>query len=63
MTTLPEKAYLKRKVVLNAVGGRAELEKHEHAGDLQRIYLRGYKCAHYHRAQVLTVLKKIHGDT
>jgi hypothetical protein len=63
MTTLPERVYLKRKAVLQAVGGRSALEAHERAGELTRVKLTGYKCAHYLRAQVLIVVKKIHGDS
>lgn len=62
-TALPEKVFLKRKPVLQAVGGRAELEKLENEGMLTRLYLTGYKCAHYRRAQVMRVVKIIHGGT
>lgn len=63
MTALPEKVYLKRKAVLQAVGGRSELDKLERQQELTRVRLTGYKCAHYLRTQVLAVVKKIHGDT
>lgn len=62
MTTLPERLYLKRKIVLQAVGGRSALAAHERAGDLTRVRLTGYKCAHYLRTQVQAVVKKIHGE-
>lgn len=63
MTTLPEKVYLKRKIVLQAVGGRTELDKLERNGELHRVPLVGYKCAHYRRTEVVAVVKKIHGDS
>lgn len=59
MTQLPEKVYLNRAIVLQAVGGRRQLEKLEGAGEIKRVPLHGYKRAHYLRSEVLAVQKKM----
>jgi len=48
--------YLRRKEVLVAVGGAAQLENLERAGRLIPITLPGYKLHHYTRAGVQAVL-------
>ena len=55
---LPAKVYLKRADVVDAVGGRRELERLEAAGELHRVRLRGYKCAHYSRKEVAGILDR-----
>lgn len=59
MTQLPDKVYLKRAIVLQAVGGRRQLEKLEITGQLKRVPLTGYTRAHYLRSEVVAVQKKM----
>ena len=55
---LPNKVWLKRADVLEAVGGRRELERLEAAGELHRVPLRGYRVAHYSRREVVGILDR-----
>jgi hypothetical protein len=61
MTALPEQIYLTRKVVLTAVGGRAQLERLEAERKLTRRYPAGHVRARYVRAEVKRVLDDLGG--
>lgn len=58
MTTLPHRVYLTRKVVAAALGGRRQLELAEAEGRIRRVSVRGYKIAHYYRAEVVALLSE-----
>lgn len=59
MPELPFKKYLPRKIVLVAVGGRRELERHEATKALVRQYPAGLKHARYLRVQVVRLLDDV----
>lgn len=59
--TIPSQIYLTRKAVIVALGGRRRLEKCEAAGELHRVFIRGYKIAHYRRAEVVRLLEVVGG--
>jgi hypothetical protein len=59
--TLPTKAYLPRKVVAQAVGGRRLLERLEREGKLTRCYPCGLRHARYRYAEVKRLLDELMG--
>jgi hypothetical protein len=61
MTALPQKIYLTRAEVREAVGGRRQLEHLERESRLTRTYPAGLKRARYLRAQVKQVLDGLGG--
>ncbi len=61
MITLPLKAYLPRKVVSQALGGRRALERIERGGQLTRHYPAGLRHARYKYADVKRVLDDLMG--
>ncbi len=58
---LPTKAYLPRKVVTQAVGGRRILERLEREGRLVRHYPCGLRHARYKYAEVKRLLDDLMG--
>lgn len=59
MPEIPYKKYLPRDVVLNAVGGRRELERHEREGALKRRYPAGMHRARYLRTELMSLLEAL----
>jgi hypothetical protein len=56
MSEIPLRKYLPRKVVLQAVGGRRALERHEGEGALRRYYPCRMKQARYLRSELVALL-------
>lgn len=59
MTDIPLQKYLRRAVVLAAVGGKRALARHEAEGELKRYYPAGLRHARYLRKELLALLDAI----
>lgn len=59
MPKIPFKKYLSREVVLQAVGGRRELERHEAEGALRRYFPCGLRRARYLRTELMRLLETL----